>query len=86
MDQKKGYFIYHCLNGEDVCFSLLKLYLDKKFYADFIEHIRMSGFCRHLELSLSQKFKIDVDVYVSKKKKEVKSYVFGKTFFFFLFF
>ena len=40
MDQKKGYFIYHCLNAEDVCFLLLKLYLDKSFYADFIEHFR----------------------------------------------
>ena len=31
----------------------------------------MNKFCRHLSLSLSQRFNIDVDVYVSKKKKLV---------------
>ena len=31
----------------------------------------MNNFCRHFRLSLSQKFNIDVDVYVSKKKKLV---------------
>ena len=29
----------------------------------------MNNFCRHLRLSLSQRFNIDVDVYFSKKKK-----------------
>ena len=29
----------------------------------------MNKFCRHLSLSLSQRFNIDVDVYVSKKEK-----------------
>ena len=31
----------------------------------------MKNFCRHLWLFLSQRFNIDVDVYVSKKKKLV---------------
>ena len=31
----------------------------------------MNNFCRQLRLSLSQRFNIDVDVYVSKKKKLV---------------
>ena len=31
----------------------------------------MNNFCRHLRLSLSQRFNIDVDVYVSKKRKLV---------------
>ena len=31
----------------------------------------MNNFCRNLRLSLSQRFNIDVDVYVSKKKKLV---------------
>ena len=31
----------------------------------------MNKFCRHLRLSLSQRFNIDVDVYFSKKKKLV---------------
>ena len=31
----------------------------------------MNNFCRHLKLSLSGRFNIAADVYVSKKKKEV---------------
>ena len=31
----------------------------------------MTNVCRHLRLSLSKRFNIDVDVYVSKKKKLV---------------
>ena len=38
--KKKDYFIHHFLNDKDVCFSLLELYIDKKFYVDFIEHFK----------------------------------------------
>ena len=37
VDQKKEFFIHHCLQGEGICFSLLELYLDRNFSADFIE-------------------------------------------------
>ena len=32
----------------------------------------MNNFCRHLKLSLSGRFNIAADVYVSKKKKKKK--------------
>ena len=31
----------------------------------------MNNFCRHLRLSLSERFNIDIEVYISKKKKLV---------------
>ena len=34
----------------------------------------MNNFCRHLKLSLSGRFNIAADVYVSKKKKKEVSY------------
>ena len=39
----------------------------------------MNNFCRHLKLSLSGRFNIAADVYVSKKKKKEVSYALVKS-------
>ena len=35
-----GNFVNELINAEDVCFLSLELYIDKKFYVDFMEHFK----------------------------------------------
>ena len=43
----------------------------ENYFSEYLGLERNDNFCIHLRLSLSQRFNIDVDVYISKKKKLV---------------